>query len=664
MLLMELTTRKPARSLLGSLLGRNLPDGDRAPLLPQHIHLGSALIHAGRREGVSIVLEALTGEDRSLRSLALNDVQGMCGEKLGRNGQPGAIPLSIEEIGSALALALKDMFHAETREAMEGFSQRDQRAYLPVLAPLRWHKDPKVFRPVIAHFVEIDCDDDTLDAIANHLLEPGIRTAKDFETQTRTTHDLCEYLAMWTDASKAELHRKRAAQIAGSAIIEALDSQNAAERLAFAPKGWLSAEDLFNAVCHYPSDTTAGLLERVATTGGLEPRTRADALMRHKAITGVTLSVRQSVIQDFFTMDTSTTSFFSKFIENLVRHKLVTLDELARGAANPNWTDKVTSAIEKWTSNGTQDEGAVAVSGLLFALARLCRVNPNEGSHNTEIGYVLDCLATLPRSPEDNASIRQSLETAHFGAQRQSSEPWLAQELGKRLLEFGGGGELDLNTMNPWDAMREHWRREDIHWQNAAALLAGAGAMSTGSLTGLANAVSDTNDADMRHQFEAILLTGGRACSEWLNSTAYVHHHDKLFSAFVRLAHQPIALDAVVQHGDLQFDAVALNQQPNEAIELGMPVYTTEGTLMQVVVSFQGQKFKFYASPNGTYMDAWAVFHAFNLFMAQMDRPERVFWLGSEQEGEDSGLFVCALPKEFLAVCEKLRLPVRLPRNN
>ncbi len=185
--------RKPKRSLTDMLLGRSLP-ADEEAILPDHIHFGSALIYAGRREGVSVVLAALTGDDRSLRSLALNDIQGMCGENLGRSGQPGAMPLSIEELSSALGIALKDMFHAEASEAMDGFSRREPREYLQVLTPLLRHEDPDVFRPVIQHFVEIDCDDGALDVIAQHLLEPGIRTTKEFMTQTRTTHDLCEYL--------------------------------------------------------------------------------------------------------------------------------------------------------------------------------------------------------------------------------------------------------------------------------------------------------------------------------------------------------------------------------------------------------------------------------------------------------------------------------------
>lgn len=652
--------RKRTRSLIDMLLGRSLP-ADEEVLLPQHIHFGAALIHAGRREGVNVVLAALTGSDGTLRSLALNAIQGVCAEDLGRNGQPGARLLSIEELSSALGIALKGMWHAEANSAMDGFGRRNKRDYLPVLTPLLWHEDPHVFRPVIEHFVEIDCDDGALDAIAHHLLEPGIRAAKEFMTQTRITHDLCEYLAMWTDPSKAESHRQRAAQIASNAIIEALDSENPHERLAFAPKGWLSPEELLNAVCQCPSDTTVGLLERVALDSNLEARTRADALLRLKTMTGITLAVRQTAIQDFFARDTGAFSGYSKFIENLVAYDLVTMDELARGAANPKWTLHVTEAIAKWLGGeNTQNDAAVAVKGLLVALATLS----DKFSYDTrsEIRYVAECLATLSRSPEDNASIRQSLNAALVGAQRMTDDTWLAQEVMTLLHAFGGGAELDLDTMNPWDAMREHWRRENINWQSAAQLLVDAGAMNSERQIVLPQAADGTENVEIQGQLESVLLAGGRACSEWLNSISYEHHHDKLFSVFVALAHQPIGLDTVMQLGEMQFAMVPDDEQPQEAKDYGIPVFSTEGTRMQVVASFQGQTFKFYASPNGTYMDAWAVFHAFNRFMAWLDRPERLFWLGSEQEGEDSGVFVCALPEKFLLVCEKLHLPVRRPR--
>lgn len=627
-------------------------------MLPEHVHFGAALIHAGRPEGIEVVLAALKGNPGRLRSLALNAIPAMCGEGFGRGGTPGAMPLSAEALSSALGIALKEMFQAEANEVMAVFGQREPRAYLPVLIPLLWHEDPQVFRPVIKHFVEIDCDDGALDVMAKHLLEPGIRTAKDWMTQSRTAHDLCEYLAMWTDPSKAAPHRQRAAQIASQAITEALDSENPHERLASASNGWLSAEDLLKAVYQCPSSSTAGLLERVASGSNLDPRTRVEALLRHKALTGMTLSVRPTVIHDFFVLDTGK-SKLGELIENLVAQDLVTLDELAHGAANPNWTYYVTDAIATWLrGENSHADAAVAVKGLLAALDTLCE----NFSHDTEeIRYVAECLASLPRSHADNAGIRQSLKVALVGAQRIPDRPWVAQEVMTLLQMFGGSAELDLDSMEPWDAMSEHWRRENINWQSAAKLLVDAGAISPERQIDLPQEVGDPKTGGIHGQLRSVLLAGGRGCYEWLNSTSYDHHHDKLFSAFVALAHEPIALDTVVQLGEMEFAMVPDNEQPQEAKDHGIPVSSTEGTRMQVVASFQGQTFKFYAQPNGTYMDAWAVFHAFNQFMVQLGRPEQNFWLGSEQEGEDSGFFVCALPERFLSVCEKLRLPVRRP---
>jgi hypothetical protein len=114
------------------------------------------------------------------------------------------------------------------------------------------------------------------------------------------------------------------------------------------------------------------LLERVAFSSSLEARTRAEALLQLKTMTGITLAVRQTVIHGFFARDTGAVSSNSKFIENLVAYDLVTMDELARGAANPKWTFDVTEAITKWLGgDNTQNDAAVAVKGLLVALATL-----------------------------------------------------------------------------------------------------------------------------------------------------------------------------------------------------------------------------------------------------------------------------------------------------
>ncbi|MEK8034767.1 hypothetical protein AACH06_28445 [Ideonella sp. DXS29W] len=549
------------------------------------------------------------------------------------------------------------MVYAEANEAIEGFCRRERCAYLPVLTPLLWHEHPQVFRSVIGHFVEIDCDDGALDVIAQHLLEPGIRNAKDFGFQSPTAHDLCEYLDQWANPAKAELHRRRAAQIARQAIVESLDSDNPAERLAIVRNSWLSAGALIRAICQFPVDGAAGVLERVALNSNLEPRLRAEALLRYKALTGITLAARKQLISEFFALDSGPVEITGNFIGSLVAHDLVTMEELAHGAANPKWTGGVVEAISQWLSRDKiENVATVAVRGLRVALATLSQ---KLSSDTEEIRYVVECLRALPRTPDDDAGIRQSLQSALASAGHMADRPWVAKEVMTMLLAFNGGAALDLDTMNPWDAMQEHWRRENIYWQSALQLLVEAGAISPERRLVLPQRISETTMADIHDQLESVLRSGGRGCHKWLNSTSYEHRHDELFSSFVSLAHQPMVLDSVVQSGGMEISITADDAQPREAKDYGIPVLSTEGTRMQVVASFQGKSFKFYAHPNGTYTDAWAVLHAFNQFMAQLGRSERAFWLGSEQEGEDEGLFVCALPDKFLAACEKLRIPLR-----
>lgn len=644
------TLPKNARSFIGKLIGRASPQA----LL--RTFLGFVLLYVGRREGANIVLAALQGKNGPSRTLALKHIKGICGsQKLGRNGQPGEIPLTIEQVVAALGVAFQDMDSDEARNAMEHCIWLRHREYWPLFAPLRRHPDPRVFDPVIEHFVVIDCDDGTLDVIASYLLEPGIQQARDFVKDSGSVvHHLCRYLSWWTDPSKNETHRQRSVQIAMQALTQALDSPNAAERLANAPWGWLYPEFLFDALGQCKSDEAANLLAQVVVTSTLDPRTRAKALIHHQAMTGQTLPAREVVIHDLFSMKQDAYGS-SKDTVQLAAQGLITLAELVHAAAQPNWTYCATQAIDKWPRSAASD--TLVVKGLSLALAHLCS---NYSEYQSEIKELTGRLSALPRTLDDDACIRQSLQTALESAQRKPDEPWLTQQVMQHLLVFGGGAALDLESMNPWDAMREHWRREGISWEIAAQLLVESGAIDPVGLAALPQAESDVaRVGNMSSQVGSLLRAGGRDSFESLSDICYDHHHDRLFASLAALARPPLILEAVVQLGEMHFEPVPTSQQPQEAIQLGIPVYSTEGTLMKVVVYFQGQGYQFFAAPQGTYMDAWAVIHAFDLFMAQLGRPERVFWLGSEAEGDDWASFVCALPEKFLATCEKLRLPVR-----
>lgn len=621
--------------------------------------LGFTLVRAGRREGASIIIEGLKSKHAPSRLVALKHIQRFWSGALGVEGKPGELPLNIEVVVAALGVAFQDIDSDETRYALRHWALYWPAEQLNLLAQLRSDRDARVFIPVIKRFLVVDCDDGTLDVIASHLLEPGIQNAKNFvgDHSQSPVQMLCEFLSLWTAPSKNEAHRQRAARIAAQVLNEALQSQNAAERLAdpHAATVWFVPKFLLDAASQNNSDQTTDLLARVAAAGQIDPRTRARALIHHKTMTGNTLAERQTVIDDLFLLDTGYQQP-GEYLKQLVELDLVTIDEILRGVAQPNWAWGVTQAIASWPRSDESD--AAFVKGLSAALDQL---SGNYRTHWKALGYIAGRLKVLPRTLVDDVAIRQSLQIALTGSQGSPDGEVLVQKAMELLVMFGGSPALDLESMDPWVAMLEHWRLQSINWEHAAQLLVDAGAMDPDAscLTPLSSIETQTR-SEMVNQTMALLHDGGRS-TYWIGirNNSVEMGLDQLFSEVAALVRPALQLDAVVQLGSMRFDPVPVEAQRLELVKLGLPVYTTEGTLLKVVVYFQGRGYEFFAAPWGTWLDVWSVLHAFDLFMAQIGRPERIFWLTPEDERDDWAFLVCALPDKFRLACEMLRLPVK-----
>jgi hypothetical protein len=60
-------------------------------------------------------------------------------------------------------------------------------------------------------------------------------------------------------------------------------------------------------------------------------------------------------------------------------------------------------------------------------------------------------------------------------------------------------------------------------------------------------------------------------------------------------------------------------------------------------------------------MDVIAVVSAADKFLAELDRPDRVFQFASGSGGGDFGAFIAADPVRFKDVAERLHLPLTTP---
>lgn len=647
-LLDAIVARVPRRpfSLAHDVLGRPLPDSQQAQARLRVV-LAAALLHAGRPEGGPILLEALRGRNAEMRDAALEYLPGLL------EALPPRIPLAPGDLVKALEPALLRGERNLASDALEACGRHAGPPARPLLGRLRRSRKAHLCVPALNHFLENDVDDGTLDIVAEHLVEPGIRTSKELAFRGNVAHDMCFQLAGWTAPSKQEAHRQRAAAIVLRVLEESLRAANADERLAAAPRGWLYPDFLLEALANVPSESSAAMLRRVAEAGVLDPRVRADALARFKAMTGQVLPVRDDIVQGMLALELDTD--FGDQLGRLAAQDLVAVPELARALARPGWTSPALKALAS-VRRGAADD-AIIVQGMVDALASFVA---DVDRYRHDIDLVVQRLSKLPRTAPQDAAIRHALHAALATARERAGEPWLAKELMAHLAAFDAGAGLDLDAMPPWDAMREHWRRAGLDWPDAVRMLVQAGAMDPVPPEALHRAAG----REPRDSFDTLcglMADGGRDGVVHLRDIGYEHGHDRLFTRLAQLVRPPLRLDSVVELGKLDFAQVPQSEQPAEARRPGLPVYTTEGSLRKVVFHHQGIGHEFAVAPGGTYADAWAVLQAFDQFMERIGRPERAFWIGSAHDDPERALFACAQRCVFRAACERLRLPVRYP---
>jgi len=610
--------------------------------------LGLVLLHLGQRQGLEAFVRAMGSANPQHRALALDQLLYLGHDPARDDALPADwAPALVEALAAEL---VRDPDGGYTEQILDYFTRRAPQAAHRQLAALRTHPHAEICGPAIKHFFFLEQDEFTFDIVARHLLEPGIRKSKDL-SHPPLLHDLCQYLK-WDASSDKVGRRERSIALARQVLRESIAAKDAPERLRAFGFGWLYAEDLLDTVAAYKSTEAGVLLQEVAALRALDPVVRATALVRHHAMTGLVLPVRATVVADLLQPGVNI-GMTGDILTPLAESGLVTPGMLVHAAGLAPWTYAATRELAKLPRTGSTD--AQIVAGLRRPLAAWAADYPSFGE---QFRYLVGLLQQLPRSEQDNRDIAASLERALASARSCTDQPWLAQEVMTHMASLGLAASLDLDSMRPWDAMDQHWQRTGMTWIEAAALLAEAGvideleperaaALGPGGRAGLESLCGDI---------------GSRVPYASLSDIGYEHHHDALFAKLAAAVRPAVELEAVVQRGEMEFAPATDENRPGELLQIGgVPVYTTEGTLMEVLVYHEGRGFSFRVAPQGTSMDTWSVLHAFDRFMEQLGRPERAWWLGDAHEGDHWGLFVCADPARFGPVCERLRLPVRAP---
>jgi hypothetical protein len=610
--------------------------------------LGLVLLHLGQRQGLETFVRAMGGANPQHRALALDQLIYLGHDPAREDALPADwAPALVDALAAEL---VRDPDGGYAERILDYFTRGAPQAAHRQLAALRSHPHPALCGPAIKHLFFLEQDELTYDIVAGHLLEPGIRKSKDLQHRGRLLHDLCMYL-MWDASSEKQWRRERAMALACQVLRESIAAKDAPERLRAFGFGWLYAEHLLDAVAANKSGEAAALLQEVAAFRALDPVVRATALVRHHAMTGLVLPVRATVVADLLQPGVNI-GMTGDILAPLAESGLVTPGMLVHAAGLATWTYPATRELAKLPRDDSADSKIVA--GLRRPLAIWAADYP---SFEEQFRYLVGLLQQLPRSEQDNRDIAASLERALASARSCTDKPWLAREVMAHMAALGLAASLDLDSMRPWDAMDQHWLRTGMTWIEAAGLLAEAGvidelepervaALGPGGRAGLESLCGNT---------------GSRVPFASLSDIGYEHHHDELFAKLAAAVRPAVELDAVVQRGEMDFTPAPDEDRPGELLQIGgVQVYTTEGTLMEVLVYHRGRGFSFRVAPQGTYLDTWAVLHGFDRFMEQIGRPERAWWLGDAHEGDDWGLFVCADPARFGPVRERLRLPVRV----
>jgi hypothetical protein len=262
---------------------------------------------------------------------------------------------------------------------------------------------------------------------------------------------------------------------------------------------------------------------------------------------------------------------------------------------------------------------------------------------------LLDCMAELlrrlPRTAAQNQAIVAALKKALEIAKQNAKRPWVAQGVLHQLVIFGDLSVAGDNNIEPWDAMWAHWQREGISWDDAARMLIDVGA---------------TDDAARGRTEEREVEDPVYGDEDTFGELGIPGRLRYILGD--RCVHVSLKDESCFPQHEIRLEQMAAIVMPSLGAEAFSQTVEWHGESAECQMRFiyENQVYGFSASPDGDWLDTWALIDGLNSFLRNIGRAEQIFRLADPAAwyGE-YGILLCANGERFLEMNKHLHLPLQ-----
>jgi hypothetical protein len=631
-------------------------------------YMGLVLFFLGHPAGRSAFMNGFLSADARVRRLVINQLRIIRHDDLGRNGEPGKVPLSTDEMGATLAPLLRDPGGPELEPVLDfavdyiGFE-----ACRPYLHPLLRHPDVLVRGKVIYAFLENGHDDGAVQALADDLLEPGLATRaignRDFQREHwGRCHDIARFLR---EPRNPQL-TPHIGRVAVGMVREALAATDLCARIEYNQGGWLNIDALLPALTFSQQPDAADILLSAATNETLPISLRALALLHHIELSGQSPACAEAILRDW-AENAGDICNLDELFNGFLERNLLSMNNLVLALRNWRLRNYACAAIVSWPHGA---DTPCALTGLIEAVRESVALRDTRSIENAY--SLLETLHQLPRSETDDQTIVDLLRQALATARASTETPWIAKKVVGILLSFGASDMADAPEIDPWDSACVHWQRKGLSLNDLLGLLAEAGILT--QQEAVAPDSMHCKASDPCSQIIEMLTTSDRhrvVVGDIRDNSFDPPHHER-FAELAAIVDPPLQIDAPSQSWDWKWHELSEAERRNivpasnaSSID-GVPVYSTEGTSTLVRYIHADTVRSFTARPNGSWMDVWAVIDALNALLEAENHPDRIYWLQEPSDdwyGGEYAALIAANHERFATVNVELRLPLK-PREN
>jgi hypothetical protein len=245
---------------------------------------------------------------------------------------------------------------------------------------------------------------------------------------------------------------------------------------------------------------------------------------------------------------------------------------------------------------------------------------------------------------------------------------YAAEHLAYLLVRAGTIDDFVQEHLHPWERLAFTWRKQGLTGEKISRLLQGHALVEPLPATRaqLDGWIADPITAmRMQHRILSALFGETRLVHASLRDSGYECRHDSLFEGLMASAAPPVAVEAVKQElvdsalTDIGA-AIDLLQRPSpNPVPEDARVFQHQATWL-VRFNFAGRAYRFPIESNGTWMEVAPVLEAADKFLADLGRPDRVFWFQrNRSDSGEWGTFITAPAVAFGEVAQQLRLPLQ-----